>query len=94
MTLSERHTLFGRAEISGMPAHHLHAHEYVAAVFTLGKTQLGYVRHLKTTKGLVPGIGGLLAMSFVPSELAPRYAGRVAPSVIVFLSLKAGRHGM
>jgi hypothetical protein len=94
VTLSGRHTLFGRAEIAGMPAHHLHAHEYFASVFAVGKMQIGYVRHLNARKGLVPGIGGAFAISVVPPELASRYSGRTAPGVGVFLSLKAARHGM
>ena len=94
VTLSGRHTLFGRAEIADMPAHHLHAHEYFASVFAVGKMQVGYVRHLNARNGLVPGIGGTFALSVLPSELASRYSGRAAPSVGVFFSLKAARHGM
>lgn len=94
VTLSNRHTVFGRGEIGGMPAHHLHAHEYATSVFAVGKVQLGYVRHLKATKGLVPGIGGTVAVSFLSPELAPRYSGRTAPSVGVFFSLQAARHQM
>jgi len=94
VTIAERHTLFGRAEVGDLPAHHLHAHEYVASVFAVGKVQFGYVRHLKAAKGLVPGIGGTVGVSFLPSELAPRYSGRAAPSLGVFLSLQAARHRM
>lgn len=77
-----------------MPAHHLHAHEYSLSVFAVGKVQFGYVRHLKATKGLVPGIGGTVALSFLSPELAPRYFGRTAPSFGVLLSLQAARHQM
>jgi hypothetical protein len=94
MTLSERHTLFGRGELGGMPAHHLHAHDYATSVFAVGKAQLGYVRHLRKVRGLQPGIGGTVAVSFLPAALAPRYLGRTAPSFGVFFSLQAARHQM
>jgi hypothetical protein len=91
---SSRHTVFGRGELAGMPAHHLHAFEYPTAVFTIGKAQVGYVRHLRSTRGVVPGIGGSAGISVVPPELAPYYSGRVAPSFTVFFSLQAARHQM
>jgi hypothetical protein len=77
-----------------MPAHHLHAHEYSQSLFPLGKVQAGYVRHLPTTAGLVAGIGGSVALSLLPPELAPRYFGRVAPSFALFLNLRPARHEM
>jgi hypothetical protein len=94
VTVSDRHTVFGRGELAGMPAHHLHAHEYARSVFAVGKLQLGYVRHRRATKGLVPGIGGTVSLSLLPAELAPRYAGRVVPGFGVFLSLRPSRHTM
>lgn len=93
-TFSDRHTVFVRGEVGGMPAHHLHALEYSTSVFAVGKVQFGYVRHLRTTKGLLPGIGGIFAVSLLPPELAPRYSGRAAPSLGVFFSLQAARHQM
>jgi hypothetical protein len=94
LSLSERHTLFGRAELGGLPGHHLHAHDYSRWIFVLGKLQAGYVRHFRATKGLVPGIGGTVAASLLPVELAPHYAGRVAPTFGVFFSLQAAKHEM
>ena len=92
LTLRERHTWFGRAEVVGKPAHDLHAHEFTTSVFTVGKLQVGYVRHVKPWKGLVPGIGGTVSASVVPTELAPRYDGRIAPGLGVFLTLRPSRH--
>ena len=40
-TFPERHTLFGRGEFAGMPAHHLHAHEYSLLIVPVGKLQAG-----------------------------------------------------
>ncbi len=94
ISFSDRHTLFGRGEVGEMPAHHLHAYEYLTAVFAIGKGQFGYVRHLRPRKGLRPGIGGTVAISVVPAALAPRYSGRTAPTFGVFFSLQAARHQM
>lgn len=87
-----RDTWFGRAELVEKPAHDLHAHEYEDRVFTVGKLQLGYLRQLGGWGQLTPGIGGTVSLSVVPSELAPRYSGRVAPGFAVFLSLLPSRH--
>ena len=94
LTLSDRHTVFGRGEVGGMPAHHLHAHEYSTSVFTVGKVQVGYVRHLRAAKGLVPGVGGSFSVSLLSPELAPRYSGRAAPGFAVFFHLQAAKHQM
>ena len=94
VTISGRHTVFTRGEVGGIPAHHLHAFEYGTAVFWVGKMQFGYVRHLRAIKGLVPGIGGTVAVSVVSPELTSRYSGRTAPTFGVFFSLQAARHQM
>jgi hypothetical protein len=93
ITAGERHTWFGRAEVVGMPAHDLHAHEFGAQVFTVGKFEAGYVRHLRHWGPLAPGVGGMVSANVVPADLAPRYSGRVAPGFSVFLTL-APRHTM
>jgi hypothetical protein len=94
VTFAERHTVFGRVESVGMPAHHLHAHEYRASVFSTGKVQIGYVRHLRSTLGIVPGVGATAALSIVPRQLAPHYSGRMAPTVGIFFTVRAARHQM
>ncbi len=94
VTFDERHTWFGRAEVVAKPAHDLHAHAYATSVFTIGKLQGGYVRHLRPWKGMVPGIGGTASVSLVPPELASRYDGRVAPGFGLFFSLRPSRHVM
>jgi hypothetical protein len=93
-TRSGRHTIFGRAEIGGMPAHHLHAHEYASSVFAIGKIQAGYVRQLASLGGLSTGMGGTIGFSLLPPQLAPRYGGRTARSFAVFYSISAARHQM
>lgn len=78
VTVADRHTVFGRGDVAAMSAHHPHAHEYARSVVTVGMLQVGYMRHRRATKGVVPGIGGTVSLSVVAPELAPRYDGRVA----------------
>jgi hypothetical protein len=94
VTLRDRHTWFGRAEIVGKAGHDLHVHEAPATVFTVGKLQAGYMRQFTTWNGIALGIGGSAALSIVPAALKDRYAGRVAPGFGVFLSLRPARHAM
>jgi hypothetical protein len=94
ITIAERHTMFARLESVGMPAHHLHAHEYGASVFSTGKVQAGYVRHMTSRRGIVPGVGTTAGFSILPRALAPHYSGRVAPSFSVFFTIRAARHEM
>ncbi len=94
LTVSARHTLFGRAEVLGMPAHHLHAVDLDTAILTVGKLQAGYLWHFRSMRGLVPGIGATVAASVVPAALAPRYGGRVAPGIGLFVNLRPARHVM
>jgi hypothetical protein len=84
---SASHVWFGRGEIVGKPAHDLHVHEAAADVFTVGKLEAGYVRHLWTGRGARVSAGASAMASLVPSALAPRYDGRVAPGMAAFLVL-------
>jgi hypothetical protein len=94
LILGSRHTLFGRLEVVGKPAHDLHVHESPTENFTVGKLQLGYVREAAPRRGLVAGAGVTASFGIVPPALAPRYDGRVAPGIGVFLTLRPARHGM
>jgi hypothetical protein len=94
LTLRDRDTFFGRVEVVGKPAHDLHAHEFGTRIFTVGKIQGGYVRYLKPWKGILTGLGGTVAGSLVPADLAPRYDGRIAPSVVGFVVIRPARHVM
>lgn len=80
-------TWFGRAEIVGKPAHDLHADEFSPAVFAVTKLQFGYLRRIATRQGFGAGIGASLDAAVLPPALAPRYAGRVAPGIGVFLRI-------
>jgi hypothetical protein len=94
LTVAERHTWYGRAEVVGKPAEDLHAHEFGAQVFTVGKLEGGYVRHFPAWRQIVPGVGGFVSASLVPTALAPRYEGRIAPGFGVFLVFSPIRHAM
>ena len=93
LSMRDRHVGFFRAEVVGKPAHDLHVHES-NEVFTVGKIQLGYTHYLRAVRGVQLGMGGSFAGSLVPSALAPRYGGRVAPGVAVFLALRPAAHAM
>jgi YHS domain-containing protein len=90
--LTERHTIFGRGELNGKPAHDLHIHES-EEVFTVGKLQGGYTHYLPARRGLTPGIGGTVSAAFVPEALQPRYGG-VGIGFGVFLTLRPVAHDM
>ena len=91
-SIRERHTWFGRIEVVDKPGHDLHVHEAPATVFGVGKIQAGYVRYFDAWRGIVPGIGGTASVSIVPSALAPRYSGRVAPGFGMFVTVRPARH--
>ncbi|MDO8678635.1 MAG: hypothetical protein Q7R30_08750 [Acidobacteriota bacterium] len=82
------HTWFGRLDIVGKPGHDLHVHEDEDAVFTVAKLQIGYLRQFAAVKGWAAGLGGHVNLSLVPRLLAPRYSGRVAPGVGLFVNLQ------
>lgn len=85
------HTWFGRLDIVGKPGHDLHVHEDEDAIFTVAKLQIGYLRQFAVVNGWAAGFGGHVNLSLVPPALAPRYGGRVAPGVGVFLNLTPSR---
>ncbi len=94
VSVASRHTLFGRAELMGMPAHHLHAADLGTEILTVGKLEAGYLWQFRSLKGLVPGIGGTASLSLLPPVLGSRYGGRVAPGLCRFVSLRPARHAM
>jgi hypothetical protein len=95
LSLRDRHVGFLRFEIVGKPAHDLHVHEAeTTTVFTVGKVQLGYTHYLRPSRGLQFGMGGSVSASLVPQALSPRYDGRVAPGVAVFLTVRPSAHAM
>jgi hypothetical protein len=94
LTTRDRSTWFSRFEIVGKPGHDLHVHEDPARVFRVAKIQAGYVWDFNAWTGIVAGIGGTASLSIVPSALAPRYSGRVAPGFGLFVTVRPARHVM
>lgn len=90
--LSDRHTVFGRSELNGKPAHDLHIHES-DDVFTVGKLQGGYTHYLQARHGVTPGIGGSVSAGLVPGALKPRYGG-VGFGMGIFLTVRPAAHAM
>lgn len=92
LKLEGPHWLFGRGEFVRKPAHDLHAHEFGADIFAVGKAQAGYAYDFARFARFVSGAGASLSASLVPPALAPRYAGRVAWSAALFVSLRPAAH--
>jgi hypothetical protein len=89
VALDEQHTVFGRAELAEKPAHDLVLPDHHdERIFTVGKLQAGYVRHLGEWSGLVPGVGVSVSFSMVPDELSGLYGGRTATGFALFLSVR------
>jgi hypothetical protein len=91
LTIAARHTVFGRAELTGKPAHDLDI-PGIDDVVTLSKLQVGYTRHLRTWRGLEAGLGAGASAAIVPARLASTYGGRVSPGLAVFLHLRPAAH--
>ena len=92
LSLANRHTWFGRAELVGKPGHDLHLHATPATIYTIGKIQAGYLRSFGSWNGLVLGAGGTSSISLVPAALVPRYPRRTNPGFGVFASIRPARN--
>lgn len=79
-------TVFGRGEL-------IENRELVNTVvpglfFRVDKVSLGAVRDFKIAEHLTLGLGGLLAVNFVPDPLAPLYGGHSPTGAMGFARLK------
>ena len=79
-------TVFGRGEVT-------ENRELVAGVehgpaYRVGKVSLGAVRDFRIAYHLSVGAGALLAINFVPNELAPLYGGSNPVGAVGFVRLK------
>jgi hypothetical protein len=93
-SFQQRHTMFGRLEVVGKPAHDFHADQFATLVFTVGKAETGYLREIREWHGLALRVGGVGMLSVVPPLLAPYYGGRVIPGFGVFVNLRPPAHSM
>jgi hypothetical protein len=79
-------TVFGRGELTET-RELLGLHEHGPA-FNVGKVSLGGVRDFRIAKHLSLGAGGLFAVNFVPSSIAPLYGGNNPVGAMAFVRLK------
>ena len=93
VTIADRHTWFGRAEIVGKEAHDLSLHG-PRRVFGVGKVQVGYTRHSRPFAGVQPGIGVSVSSGFVPEPLRTVFGSRVNAGFGVFVVLGPAPHQM
>jgi YHS domain-containing protein len=87
LTFDDRHTWFGRFEVTGKSAHDLAVGESPDS-FAVAKLQGGYTRYLEAWNGLQPGIGGSVSAGIVPDRLQALYGSRVNVGFGVFLTLR------
>jgi hypothetical protein len=91
VTLDERHTWFGRFELSGKSGHDLAIES--DDLFNVAKLQGGYTRYLGTWNGLKPGLGAGLSAGIVPDSLKPFYGSRVNLGFGVFVTVRPADMG-
>ena len=81
-------TIFGRGEITeNRELLELEEGEHGPA-FRVGKVSLGAVRDFKLAEHWSLGVGGLVAVNFVPDGLAPLYGGHNPLGAMAFVRLK------
>jgi hypothetical protein len=85
---SPRDLWFGRLEAVGKTATDLALPFPGAAVFTVGKADVGYTRWLAEGHGVRTGIGGSVGVSLVPAALRSFYGGRSPLELTVFLTIR------
>jgi hypothetical protein len=86
VTFADRHSWFGRFEITSKTAHDLDVPG--RDMFTLAKLQGGYARYFTGWNGLRPGIGATVSAGIVPASLERVYGGRANAGIGVFLTLR------
>jgi len=86
LTLDDRHSWFGRFELSQKAAHDLDVD--ATGVFTVAKLAAGYTRYFAAPHGLAPGVGAGLSLGFVPEALVPQYGRRVNPGIALFVTIR------
>jgi hypothetical protein len=84
-----RNVLFGRAEWVRKTGHDLVLPpELEDEGFGVSQLMGGYARQLAPVAGWVPGIGGRVSVSFVPSSLEPFYGGRASVGFALWASVR------
>jgi len=86
LTLDDRHSWFGRFELSEKTAHDLDVD--TTGTFTIAKLSGGYTRYFAAQHGFAPGLGAGVSAGFVPESLVPLYGRRVNPGFAAFVTIR------
>lgn len=89
LSVDDRDTWFGRAEISGKSGHDLDLPSH--DIYAVSKLAVGYTRYMSPWQGLQPGVGVGLSAGIVPGSIEAVYGRRVNMGVAVYLTLRPGR---
>ena len=81
-------TVFGRGEVTENRELAESDDEEHGEAFTVSKVSVGAVRDFRVADHLSLGLGGLVAVNFVPDELAPLYGGSNPVGAMGFVRLK------
>jgi hypothetical protein len=96
LSLAERNVLFARAELADKLGEDLELEDDALEdeAFTVGRLAVGYTRALGSFLGMVPGIGARVAVSFVPSYLAPFYGAQSTLGYAIFFNVRPATMSM
>jgi hypothetical protein len=96
LPVTSRDVLFARAELARKSGEDLSLEDEALEeeAFTVGRVALGWTRDLGALAGLVPGVGGRVAVSLVPGDLEPFYGSRASLGWALFVSLRPAATSM
>jgi len=89
--IDERHTLFGRAELTPRTREELNAGTPAGESFRIASVSLGYIRELLRARGTTTGLGVRANVSVIPAALGTLYGSRTPAGGMVFLRVRPAR---
>ena len=90
VTLSDRHTWFGRFEVSEKSNHDLDVDTFDA--LSVAKVQGGYTRYFGAWHDFRPGVGATVSAGVIPNSLKSVYGGRFNAGFGVYLTMRTTEH--
>ncbi len=90
LTLHDRDTWYGRAEVVGKNAHDLAVADSDEE-FAVAKIQGGYTRYLPPLGAFQPGVGAGVSVGMVPETLKDEYGRRANAGAALYLTLRPRR---
>ena len=90
LTLRDRDTWYGRAEVVGKNAHDLAVADSDEE-FAVAKIQAGYTRYLRPFGAFQPGVGAGVSLGIVPETLKDDYGRRANAGAAVYVTLRPAR---